>query len=288
MKIKQFVKGLFYSNIQYISNEFEKRKVNTQKNHDYRHLYKIVHEKANPCFVLSTGRCGTALLTKIFKQHQGINVFHTPIPELVYYSKYAYENNEKLFKEIKYIVDAARYDQIKKSFLLNKIFIETNNRITFFANQLAELYPNAKFIHLIRNPINFIKSGIARNWYSGKNPHDEGHIILNENVDIWNRYSQAEKIAWLWNETNLFVENFKLQIDIKRIHTIFAEDLFSNHEKTFNIFDFLNLTQISDFKVESLIKNPVNKSNQKTLKAITFPLNSNLRKILSLADNYNY
>ena len=73
--------------------------------YDYTELYDIVHKESEPCFVLSTGRCGTALLTKIFEQHSDIDVHHTPTPELVYYSKLAHENQKSMSNEIKYLVD---------------------------------------------------------------------------------------------------------------------------------------------------------------------------------------
>ncbi len=288
MKIDQFIKGLFYSNIHYIKNEFEKRKVNTQQEYDYKHLHKIVHEKAKPCFVLSTGRCGTALLTKIFEQQSNVDVHHAPTPELVYYSKFAYENFKTLSNELKYIIDAARYDQIRNSFLLNKIFVETNNRITFFAYQLEKIYPKAKFIHLIRNPINFIKSGIARNWYTGKNPHDEGHITNFDDMKTWSNYSQTEKIAWLWNETNQFIEGFKKEITSDRVITVFAEDLFNKLETTKNMFSFLDLPPMSPTKIESLVKTPLNKGNVKKIKSIKLQIDENLLELLSLSEYYKF
>ena len=286
MKIKRFIEGMIKSNIQYIKNEFEKKQVDTQKKYDYKQLYKIVHENADPCFVLSTGRCGTALLTKIFEKHSNVDVHHEPIPELVYYSKFAYENHKNLSNEIKYLVDAARYDQIRNAFLLKKTFIETNNRITFFAYQLKELYPKANFIHLIRNPISFIKSGMARNWYTGKNPHDEGHIVMN--TDTWNKYSQTEKIAWLWNETNQFIEEFKQQTEPERTLTVFAEDLFRNPQTINEIFNFLKLDTFSFDQINSLIKDPVNPGNKKKLSTINLIINKKLSDILILGELYKY
>lgn len=288
MKIIKFFKGFIDSNIQYIKGEFEKRKINLQRDFDYRNLYEIVHKNAVPIFVLSTGRCGTALLTEIFHCYKNIDVHHEPIPELIYYSKFAYENYKTKSKEIKFVVDAARYDQIRNSFLLNKTFIETNNRITFFAYQLSELYPHANFIHLIRNPISFIKSGLARNWYTGKNSHDEGHIILYNNLDAWNKFSQTEKIAWLWNETNQFIEDFKSQIKPERVITVYAEDLFKNPETTKEIFYFLNQNPLSNNKIGKIIKIPVNRGNIKKINSNEIHLNDQLKEILPLSHKYQY
>jgi hypothetical protein len=288
MKVKKMLSGLWNTNLSYFKKLFESRKINAQKKYDYRKLYNIVHKESQPCFILSTGRCGTALLTKIFEQHANIKSYHTPTPELVYYSKFAYENHKELSNEIKLIIDAARYEHIRNSFLLNKTFVETNNRITFFAYQLKELFPKAKFIHLIRNPINFITSGMARNWYTGNNPHDEGHIIKNNDFKVWDNYSQSEKIAWLWNETNQFIEDFKSQIEPERINTIFAEDLFKNSQTVIEIFKFLNLSPISTVKISSLTKTPINKGNVETIKSIYFKIDQKFESLLPLSKLYEY
>jgi len=288
MKIGKTISGLLDANIKYIKGVIESRKINVRTDYDYTKLYDIVHKESQPCFVLSTGRCGTALLTKIFELHSNIDVHHTPIPELVYYSKFAYESQETLSAKIKILVDAARYDQIRNAFLLDKTYIETNNRITFFAYQLKELYPKAKFIHLIRNPINFIKSGMARNWYTGINPHDEGHIVLNKDFETWNKYSQTEKIAWLWNETNQFIEEFKFKVEPERMLTIFAEDLFKNSQTTINIFKFLDVLTLSASKIESLIRKPVNRGNTDKIKSLTINNDQKLENLLSLSKSYDY
>jgi len=288
MKIGKAISGLWNANKNYFKNAVESRKINVQTAYDYTELYDIVHKESEPCFVLSTGRCGTALLTKIFEENPDIYVYHLPTPELVYYSKFAYENYKYLSNEIKYIVDVARYDQIRNSFLLKKNFIETNNRITFFAYQLNELYPKAKFIHLIRNPFSFIKSGLARNWYTGKNLHDEGHITLNNDLEKWNNYSQTEKIAWLWNTTNQFIEDFKHTVKPERMQTFFAEDLFKKPETTEGISKFLNLKPLSTRQIESLIKKPVNKGNIQKISTINIEMKQDLKTILTLAEKYNY
>ncbi|MDZ7690395.1 MAG: hypothetical protein U5K69_04470 [Balneolaceae bacterium] len=105
------------------------------------------------------------------------------------------------------IVDAARYEQIRNAWLLDKKYIETNNRITFFCYALSELFPKSQFIHLVRQPEAFITSGLARDWYSNSVLHDEGRIKPTDN-----ELQQVEKIAWLWNETNHFIEQFKREI----------------------------------------------------------------------------
>ena len=107
-------------------------------------------------------------------------------------------------------------------------------------------------------------------------------------MDKWNKYSQTEKIAWLWNETNQFIEDFKSKIEPEKMLTIFAEDLFKNPKTTTDIITFLNLTTYSASKINSLIKTPVNKGNVKKIKSIEIDLSDNLGRILSLGKKYNY
>ncbi len=69
MKIGRAISGLWKANIDHFKKEISNRKINVQTKYDYSELYNIVHNESRPCFVLSTGRCGTALLTKIFEEH---------------------------------------------------------------------------------------------------------------------------------------------------------------------------------------------------------------------------
>ena len=239
MTILEIVRGFWDANLSYYRGLQTKRAANQQNDIDATKVYDEVHENASPVFVLSSGRAGTLYLSHILKQYTNISIEHEPENELIYYSKYAYENQSN-GKEIRAVVDAARYEAIRNCYLQNVTYVETNNRITFFAHQLAELYPHAKFVHLVRNPEAFVKSGINRNWYSGKHLHDEGRIVPRDKA-IWSGYSIEEKIAWLWNETNQFIENFKNSIPAERHFKLTSNELFSSHEKRGELLQFLGL-----------------------------------------------
>lgn len=223
-------------------------------------LYRRVHQEAKPVFVLSTGRVGTKLLTQIAGFDKEIYAVHEPYPELTYHSVEAYlKPKDPLVEQA---VDVARYELIRNAFLLSKKYIETNNRITFFAYALAELYPGAKFVHLVRNPIDFVKSGIQRNWYSGMNFYDEGRI-KEDDAAVWNGFTLAEKIAWLWAHTNQFIEEFKLSKP-DRCFTIKSEDLYSGGEMVKELVEFMGV-QVSSKEINRLTKQKVNASNGKNI-----------------------
>lgn len=286
MNIRKNIDLLFTANKRAINQIIRNRKLHVSASINYNNIYDEVHENAAPCFVLSTGRCGTHLLTKLLSKHKNIEVLHEPNPQLIYYSKYAFENYIDKSEELKRIVDAARYEYIRDCHILNLQYVETNNRITFFAYQLAELFPKAKFIHLVRNPIPFIKSGLNRNWYSGKNNHDEGRISLDS--DEWRDYSNAQKIAWLWESTNNFIENFKEKVDDNRVITIRSEDLFSKPKEADLIFQFLNLEPITKQKINKIISKPTNVSRNKNTELKTQNLKDEVAELIHINKKYNY
>ena len=226
---------------------------------DYTVLPQIVHEEARCCFALSTGRCGTKLLTNLLRLSKGIQSVHEPLPVLVYPSKLAYETSHEDREKFRLGIDMARYEFIENAFLRNQIYVETNNRLTFFAPFLAEVFKQSKFIHLVRHPGDFVRSGIRRMWYSGKHSYDTGRIVPTDNNINWYRMTQIEKIAWLWNETNQFIEDFKLNLaDANGIIFVKAEDLFSRTETAVKIFEFLQVEPPPEKQISEVIKRPVN------------------------------
>jgi hypothetical protein len=221
-------------------------------------LPEEVLKDAAPIFVLSTGRVGTKLLTKLFELESNLHIEHEALPELLYPGKIAFESPEDL-SFLKGAFLAGRYEGIRDAKLQGKRYIETNNRLTFFAPAIAELFPNAKFIHLLRHPDSFVSSGIQRNWYSGKTITDEGRIQPPANLA---EASTPDKIAWLWNETNAFIEAFKANQGKDRTLTVRSEDLFSNVTEAHRILDWLEFNA-DEKRVKNVLDTPVNKSRKK-------------------------
>jgi hypothetical protein len=258
---------------------------NKVKNIDVQGLYQVVHQQSAPCFFLSTGRCGTKLITKLMNLAPIIQAYHQPDPELIYFSKIAYESEHN--QKIKIAIDCARYQYTRNCFLQDKKYIETNNRITFFAYYLAELYPKAKFIHVVRDPYSFIKSGLSRKWYTGHNLHDEGRIKSKES-SRWQQYSRAEKIAWLWQETNKFILDFQTKMGEGRVISIRAEDIFSSVLENKKLFSFLDLEAPSSQKIKKIISKPVNAGKKSDQQISVKLLGEDWLRIKKIAQQFGY
>ena len=262
-KYKELIFSYIEHNRNFLTKLANQRILHNKLKVPVNEMYSKVHGEAAPVFVLSTGRAGTKLLTNVLGKASSFYVAHSAYPELNYFSGLAYLTNQDKSQDIKQVIDAARYEIIRDNFILNKTYIETNNRVTFFAPQLAELYPKAKFIHLKREAYQFIESGLARNWYANEKLFDEGRIKPATDTIPWNQYSQLQKIAWLWAETNGFISSFFKTIDDSRTLSIRSENLYCDPETTKSIFRFCGGEALDTNTIKRIIKTPVNTQNKK-------------------------
>lgn len=249
----------------------------------------------NPVFFLSTGRCGTKWFSDLLQTQKKLMLLHSPSPTLAVQSKKVYESIQAGLKadENKWITEVfltGREEYLRYAFKTKKRIIETNNYITFFAPFLADLFPDAKFVHVYRHPGEFVRSGIRRNYYTEHNFDDIKRItpIDSAGLENWETYSRIEKTSWLWHETNAFIEVFKERNPQK----CFTYNFNENSEKNLDaLLNFLN--------IELNIKNTTSYFNKKSnaQKSGSFPKYENwetkdktaLKDICgNLATKYNF
>lgn len=213
-----------------------------------------------PVFFLSTGRSGTAWFSKLIETDKNTKVLHNPTPTLAAQSKLAYklyspnenitQENEQLLREI-YL--AGRENHLRYSFKTQRKLVETNNGITFFAPVLADLFPKAKFVHLVRPPLEFITSGLKRDYYTGGS-EDERRISTDQVFKPWSELSQIGKIAFLWSATNQFINNFHEE-NKDRVFIYPFQNL--TPESVSKLLNFIEV-KVSNEKIRSMIETPVN------------------------------
>lgn len=211
----------------------------------------------SPCFVLSTGRCGTLWLTELLRPSRQALVNHSEYPELIRHSRLAYEQYEQTPRVFCEIIRATRDELIIEAYKREQVYVETNNRITFFAHAIKQVYPKARFIHLVRHPGDFVRSGWNRKWYDG-HPHDVGRIVKLGPSDAWQAMSDIEKIAWLWNETNRYVEDFLSGLPQDSYVQVKAEDMFSDPCISTTLCEFIALSDIAPKSIARMLRQRVN------------------------------
>ncbi len=222
---------------------------------------ETVLEEAPCAFVLSTGRCGTQLLTRVLRRCGNVDVNHHAelANELQFPSRIAYESAASDGPGFELAALCSRFEPIQTSFLNERVFVETNNRITFLAPYLQKVFKNARFLHLVRNPSGFVRSGVNASFYAG-GYYDTGRITpANGPIKAeWNEITQVKKVAWLWNETNQFIEDFRTTVAPERFMTVRSEDMFKQPKVVEQVVDFLGGRALTLKAIQRLTARKVN------------------------------
>lgn len=195
-------------------------------------------------FTLSTGRVGTETLAALFELTGEFFTYHEPTPKLYKLSKMAYESeSDSLAKKIlTHAFLTAREELLEYSLTCGRGYIETSPQVTFLAPMILEALPNARFIHLIRDPHDVIRSGMRRKWFDG-HPYDKTRITpksASPEFQKWSQYTPFQKNIWLWSETNMWIADFLQQLPDSQKFLLHSEELFSLDENTVKrLFNFI-------------------------------------------------
>ena len=210
----------------------------------------------SPIFILSTGRSGSKFMTKLLTLSPQVAAFHEPRPTLEYFSNYAYHHQQGK-NILSNMINAARMEFILDVFIKDKIYIESNQCLTFFAPVIASLFKKAKFIHMIRHPGNFVRSAVRKGWHRNDTIWESGRVKMSDQ-NQWNKLDQIEKLSWVWNITNLFIKNFFKQIKPERVISFKIEDISENNDTLKSLFSFIGIRDIEWEDLNQLRKEKVN------------------------------
>lgn len=185
-----------------------------------------------PCvFVLSTGRGGTETLTALATLSPSIVASHEPRPRLIKASFDAYMAGEGLGGHAHWrdLVLAARDDLVWGATQKGKVYVETNNRLTYLAPVLAEVFPASRFIHVYRDPYAFVRSAMRRRYFDGHN-WDFARVRPRPDDPLasrWDTLPKVECCAWLWWRTNHDARTWMATLPASRRLSLRSEDLFA-------------------------------------------------------------
>lgn len=232
--------------------------------------------KGQIVFVLSCGRSGSKAIANFLNKHQDIDFFHDSFPhiypwsnEVLYQTEDPTAVKEKLY---------ALYNAM--DFGSKSVHGQSDQKLAPLVPLLDTLFPNAKYIWLIRSAKSFVKSSYQRGWFSNSefnlpesaegpdpkrrpskfdafhrtNGYKTGHFTEKE----WSDLSAFGRNCWYWSFWNGLINENLRAIPTQRKLKLKLEDLNSAHE---SLSSFLNL-DLSGIKVEE-----VNQSrNHSTLK----------------------
>jgi hypothetical protein len=209
-----------------------------------------------PVFILSTGRAGSKFLPGLLNLSTNISAYHEPSPTLEYFSNYAYHHQRDEAILVK-MIDAARMELILQDYIKDKIYIESNQCLTFFAPALARLFKKSRFVHIVRHPGDFVRSAVRKGWHKNDSIWESGRLKMADEQQ-WAPMDQAERLAWLWNATNQFIENFKRTIEKERIAFFKLEDISTDVGVVKELLRFTGGKEIPADAIEKIQNTKVN------------------------------
>lgn len=195
-------------------------------------------EELEPVFVLSTGRCGTQTMSALAELISDVSSHHEPEPTLIevsylYFMQLSHHASNDFWQQL---LGVNRDELIRQAARSGKIYFETNNRMALLSDLLVSYYPKAKFIHLVRHPCDFVRSGMRRKYYAD-HPWDFVRIEPQQKDPAyigWKASSQLEKCAWLWAKTNSHIDTVLDTVPKERKLFVRSEDIFNNVGNTVN------------------------------------------------------
>lgn len=207
-------------------------------------------------FVLSTGRCGTRTLARILDLSSDASVQHEPIPRLNRQCRQVYEEWESRPDVFELMIETCREDFVYSAYEDGLVYGETANRLTYFAPAINRVFSNSRFIHLLRDPRDVVRSGMDRGWYDS-NKWDEGRIVPRPGdpyAERWSDLDLFDKCAWFWYETNRYAREFLATLAPERTFTLQSEGLFTGElEKLASVFEFLELEMPRTKKIKKVL-----------------------------------
>ncbi|NBC57057.1 MAG: hypothetical protein GVY05_02065 [Bacteroidetes bacterium] len=225
-------------------------------------------------FVLSTGRSGSKTFTEMFNKDSDVSSFHETFHYLL--SKLSIEFlTGKLDREnVKLrLLNFFKFSFIKQGTL----YLESDQALVPFIDILTEIFPNPKFIWLVRNPKTFLHSAASRGWFlEEKNNFHKNKLLINSGGNIfatyrptgsdvgqfsvseWTLMSQEEKILWYWNYWNSTIE-YELKTVSETNKILFKMEKLKYEVN--KIYSFLNLEPKKEISVKKT--NKVKKNDYK-------------------------
>jgi len=208
-------------------------------------------------FVLSTGRSGTQTLAQLLKMAGNAKVWHHPQPYMIQETLDAYWD----ISDRRSTFWAGRGHIVRSAWDHGLIHGETDHNMTPFCDVIAEDIPNSRFVVLVRDPREFVRSGMRRGYYRGSGEWEDGRLRPHPddpNLDEWLELPQFDQVCWLWAETYRHIEKLKTQIGENRVMVVRFEDLISGPEATRKLFDFVGLDGYDESYVREVLGQKLN------------------------------
>lgn len=210
----------------------------------------------NLVFVVGTGRSGTKAMAMNINKVDGGQAYHDAFIPVQFVAMDYY--NGKITKEsaMKKLSEMFSFTE----YVPSNYLVFSDHKYSAIIPLLNELFPEAKFINLIRKADGFINSALARGWYSDnevsqklENREEDLNILLRTfpkfnnqlSSEDWMAMNAFERNCWYWSSWNKMIIDFLKPIPADQVLTLRLEEL---GEDIFPLLEFLGITEKVHFE----------------------------------------
>jgi hypothetical protein len=193
----------------------------------------------------------------MLKMAENANVWHHPQPYMIQETLQAYWD----------VIDqkptfwCGRGQIIRQAWDRGLIHGETDHNMTPFCGEIADDIPNSRFVVLVRDPREFVRSGMRRGYYRASGEWEAGRLRPHESdprAETWSEKSQFEQVCWLWAETYRHIERLRAEIGEDRVMVVRFEDLIAGPGATKDLFQFLGLNGYDEQRARAILAQKLN------------------------------
>lgn len=212
-------------------------------------------------FGTGTGRCGTMLLARILNCSSDVHCNHEhSICAAEMKRAFQRGKTEHLVRDSRRILLPTIREHNKRG----QIYGEINSHLYLLYPELFRRYENtARFIALVRRPEDFVRSALARGFFSPDHPHPCEHVVPPSDTYMGEHWTQAtafEKCAWYWGMVNGFLYRFFQSIPRTLYRVVRTEFLdMATVRELYGFFGFTDF-EVVEQQIRQLLNRRVNGS----------------------------
>lgn len=222
---------------------------------------------AAPVFIVSSGRSGTRALESALSLCDQVTTHHEYMVNIIQPVAVQYWMNLTDRNEALKILGATYGAALK--YAQTPLWIDSSNKASWVIDLLAELFPNARFVHLVRDGRKVVSSyfhkpgdecyddrstGILAKYAEGRGAHrlltppppekkywwpiPSGH---HPEAGAFKSYDQFERITFHWAEINRTIIRSLDHVPAARHMRVYLEDIVSDQTSLQSLFNFMEL-----------------------------------------------
>ena len=213
-------------------------------------------------FLVTPGRSGTKTLIEYLKENSDLCAVHAATPWLASVGFKLWQgeiSSDAAF----WSYYACRERYLKFCYERDMVFVDGDCKNLPLLPALANFLPRSRFVHIYRDPVNFIISGLNRGYYQDKPPELWGHLYGDKKVVEASGFNErARLIADFWECSNRIASDIAGLVGSDRFASIKSEEMFMDHREIDKAFSGFGLGQFGQMDARALAVKNRNRLNR--------------------------